>query len=96
MKALAGGRLPTTLGIDASLCRRFALSLPISTLVCGIQSRENLQQDLAVARGFQPLTEEELLAFVRRTQEDGKTGEHEQFKTTTRFDGPYHRQQHSS
>lgn len=95
MKALAGGRLPNTLGIDASLCRRFSLTLPISTLVCGIQSRENLHQDLAVARGFTPLTQEELLAFLERTEEAGKTGEHEQFKTTNRYDGPYHRQQHN-
>ncbi|MCU0961472.1 MAG: aldo/keto reductase [Pirellulaceae bacterium] len=96
MKALACGRIPTVLGLDASLCRRFALSLPISTLVCGIQSRENLQQDLAVARNFTPLTEEEVIDFINRTETAGKTGEHEQFKTTTHFDGPYHREQHRS
>ena len=56
MKALAGGKIPSQLGIPASTCRRFALSLPISTLVCGIKSRENLRQDLAMARSFKPVS----------------------------------------
>ena len=82
------------LGLDASLSRRFALSLPISTLVCGIRSRENLRQDLKMARSFKPMTEHELMGFIARTQDAGKTGDHERFKTTTGFDGKYHRQQH--
>ncbi len=43
MKALASqrGRLVRELGIPAPLLRRYALSLPISSLICGIQSREN-------------------------------------------------------
>ena len=43
MKALAGGVIPRQLNISAEQCRRFALSLPISTLVCGIRSRKELK-----------------------------------------------------
>ena len=36
------------------------LSLPISTLVCGMRSRDELKQDLGVARDFKPMSESEL------------------------------------
>ncbi len=94
MKSLACGVLPKEAGLDASLCRRYALSLPISTLVCGITSRENLKQDLAVARGFKPLTAAEVERLLADTQAAGKDGRYERFKTTRQYDGPYHRAQH--
>jgi len=94
MKSLACGVLPKEAGLDASLCRRYALSLPISTLVCGITSRENLKQDLAVARGFKPLTTAEIEQLLAETRESGKDGRYERFKTTRQYDGPVHRAQH--
>ena len=72
------------------------MSLPISTLVCGIVSRENLKQDLGVARGFKPMTPAELKQLLSDTKEAGKDGRYERFKTTTQFDGPYHRAQHGA
>lgn len=96
MKGLASGILAKQLGLDASLCRRYALSLPISTLVCGITSRENLQQDLAVAQAFKPMTSHELLAMAKQTEEAGREGRHEPFKTTKNFDSSVHRRQHGT
>jgi len=93
MKALAGGILPDKLGIPAELCRRFALSLPITSLVCGIKSRENLRQDLAAARDFKPLKPEELASTADQYEEPASTGEHEPFKTTNYGSG-YHKRQH--
>jgi predicted aldo/keto reductase-like oxidoreductase len=94
MKALACGHIPDEVGISAEVCRRYALSLPISTLLCGITSRENLRQDLAVARGFKPMTEAEVATLVSETKVAGSEGRYERFKTTTQFDGPYHKEQH--
>jgi aryl-alcohol dehydrogenase-like predicted oxidoreductase len=94
MKGIASGLLAGRLGLDASLCRRYALSLPISTLVCGIASRENLQQDLAVARGFKPMSENDVLALLAKTKEAGREGRNEPFKTTQGFDSGVHRKQH--
>jgi len=96
MKSLAAGHIPDEVGISASVCRRYALSLPISTLLCGITSRENLRQDLAVGRNFKPMTEAELAALVSETKEPGSKGAHERFKTTTQFDGGYHKKQHGA
>ena len=93
MKALASGVIPKQMGLSAEVCRRFALSLPISVLVCGITSREELRQDLAIARGFQPLTEEEQTELLEKTAESGADGQLERFKTT-RYGSNYHFQQH--
>ncbi|OHB81919.1 MAG: hypothetical protein A2W31_05460 [Planctomycetes bacterium RBG_16_64_10] len=94
MKALAGGTIPTQLSISAELCRRFALSLPISTLVCGIRSRQELQQDLAMARGFQPLEPAATEQLLAKTQAPAADGQLEPFKTT-KYGSAYHAQQHA-
>jgi aryl-alcohol dehydrogenase-like predicted oxidoreductase len=94
MKAIAGGRIPKELGISAENGRRFALSLPITTLVCGIQTRENLRQDLAMARSFQPISEGEMKQLLAQTQEPGSDGKMEPWKTTT-YGSRYHREQHA-
>jgi uncharacterized protein len=93
MKGLAGGVLPASLGISAELCRRFALSLPISSLICGIRSREELKQDLAVGLDFQPVVEEELEDLLAETAEPGKDGTQERYKTT-KYGSAYHFRQH--
>ena len=93
MKALAGGVIPRELNISAELCRRFALSLPISTLVCGIRSRKELEQDLAIARGFQAMTPDDLTELLAQTRMPGSDGKLEPFKTT-RYGSDYHFKQH--
>ena len=62
--------------------------------MCGIRSRENLRQDLAIARNFQPMSDEEQDELRAKTREVGQDGLHERFKTTTLFNGRYHREQH--
>lgn len=95
MKSLGGrGQLVTELGLTAEQCRRFALSLPISTLVCGVESLENLKQDVDMARAFVPMSKKEQQALMDRVYEDATDGRHEWFKSTQFFDSQYHRDQH--
>ncbi|NQU20999.1 MAG: aldo/keto reductase [Candidatus Nealsonbacteria bacterium] len=93
MKGLAGGTIPTELKIPAEVCRRYALSQPISTLVCGIRSRENLRQDIAMARNFKPMTEQQMDDLRAKTAKPGSDGKLERFKTT-RYGSAYHFKQH--
>jgi len=83
MKSLGAqnGRIPRELGWTAEQCRRYTLSLPIAALVCGIQSRENLRQDVAIARNFRRMTGEELLALVAKTEDQATDGHVEAYKT---------------
>jgi predicted aldo/keto reductase-like oxidoreductase len=98
MKSLGGGspkgNIPKLARLDAVRCRRYALSLPVSVLVCGIVSREDLHQDLKLARNFQPMTEDEMQQFRSSTSAEAGDGRYEMFKSTQVFDSPYHRHQH--
>src|SRR5690606_6547572 len=95
MKSLGGrGQLVTELGLSAEQCRRYALSLPISTLVCGIQSMRDLEQDVAIGRDFTPMSEAEQQALADSVVEEAADGRHEWFKSTQFFDSKYHRDQH--
>jgi predicted aldo/keto reductase-like oxidoreductase len=97
MKSLAGGtpgRLPTAAGLSAQDCIRYALSLPVASLVVGIESMKDLQQDLAIARNFKPMPDSEKTQLLTRVKEEAADGRHEMFKSTQNFDGPHHRRQH--
>lgn len=95
MKSLGGaGQFVSNAGVSPELCRRYALSQPIATLICGIQSLEDLRQDLSIARGFSPMTTLEQSALQEQVRREASDGRHEWFKTTSYFDGQYHQHQH--
>ena len=95
MKSLGGnGQFVGVGGVTAQQCRRYALSQQISVLICGMVNDDDLQQDLEIARNFEPMPDaeqEQLLTAIRREATDGR---HEYFKTTTYFDHEYHRSAH--
>jgi predicted aldo/keto reductase-like oxidoreductase len=82
MKSLGGnqGRFPAALQIDGETLRRYAMSLPVSSLVCGMQTREELQGMVRLARQFSPLRGEELRATLALTREVEDHGHLEEFK----------------
>jgi uncharacterized protein len=98
MKSLGGGsprgRIPMQAGVSAEDCIRFALTLPVSTLVVGIESMADLKQDIAIARNFKSMPEDEKNTLLSRIREEASDGRHELFKSTKAFDGPHHRKQH--
>jgi aryl-alcohol dehydrogenase-like predicted oxidoreductase len=98
MKSLGGGspraRIPMQGGVSAEDCIRFALTLSVSTLVVGIESMDDLKQDLAIARNFKPMSDGDKATLLSRIREEASDGRHELFKSTKAFDGPHHRRQH--
>ncbi|MEO7145259.1 MAG: aldo/keto reductase [Bryobacteraceae bacterium] len=98
MKGLGGGYPEGTflakLGLTPRECYRYCLSLNIATQVMGITTMDQLLEDVALARNFQPMPaseREQLLARVRETAGDGR---YELFKSSKDFDSPHHRKQH--
>jgi len=87
--ALVKARLAT-----AEECLRYALSQPVSSLVIGIRNQRDLDQALAVGRGFRPMSQAEQSALRERVKEAAGDGRHELFKSSKHFDGPHHRKQH--
>lgn len=95
MKSLGGdGSIVSKAGVPVEDALRYVLSLPISTLVTGIDSEKVLDQNLKIVRGFQPLTPQERAAIEGRTLAMAGDGRFELFKSSKKFDGPVHRKQH--
>ena len=68
-------------------CLHYAMTLPTSTVITGIDGQEILNQDLEAVKTFKPLTEEQTDALLQRTAEAAAEGRFEPFKTTNGFDG---------
>ena len=98
MKGLGGGypdgRILSKTSFTVEECYSYALSLPLSTLVVGINTMDHLKQDVALARNFKPLSVAQMKALEARCAELATDGRYELYKSTALFDGPHHRKQH--
>jgi len=95
MKSLGGeGDMVRVGAVTAEEALRYAMSLPVATVVSGIDSQDVLRQNLGVARGFTPMSDDEMRRLRERCAATAGDGRFEQFKTTAKFEGPVGREQH--
>ena len=95
MKSLGGNGQPVTQGVvTVEEALRYAMSLPVATTISGIDSLTVLRQNLAIARGFQPMTAEQMQALVDRCAAAAGDGHLELYKSTMKYDGGPGREQH--
>lgn len=87
MKSLAAGEIIKKGIATPDECIRYALSLPTSVVICGMDKPEVLAQNLRIARDFKPLSPEERRSLLERTRPAAAKGEHEKFKTSHDHDG---------
>ena len=87
MKSMANGILLKSNTVTPVECLHYALNLPTSVVITGIDSMEILEQAFAAARSFRPLNESELEVLLAKTAMAATHGEFEPFKTTSIFDG---------
>ena len=87
MKSMAEGYLLKTGTVTAVECLHYALDLPTSVVVTGIDSLAILDQALEAVRTFRPLTAEQRAALLAKTAQVAAGGRFEPFKTTSHFDG---------
>lgn len=90
MKPIGSGLILESRTATPVECLHYALSLPTSVVITGIQNQRDLEQALAVARSFQPLGREAAAALLARTAQAAATGNFEKFKTTSVFDATAH------
>ena len=86
MKSLANGIILKSGTVTAIECLHYALNLPTSVVITGIDSLERLDQAFDAARTFRRLTEAERKALLAKTARAASFGEFEPFKTTSLFD----------
>lgn len=72
----------------------YAMSLPVATTISGIDSLDVLHQNLGVARGFKPMSEDQMEALRQRCAPAAADGHLELYKSTKKFDGEIGRTMH--
>lgn len=95
MKSLGGDGRPVVKGVvTAEEALRYAMSLPAATTISGIDSLTVLRQNLAVARGFTPMSGDDMEALRARCARPAGDGHLELYKSTMKYDGELGRRQH--
>ena len=93
MKSLAAGAIVRSGTVTAIECLHYALSLPTSVVITGMDSLERVDQAMEAVRTFQPMSESQVAALVAKTRDAAMSGSFELFKTSDRFDGTAHNPQ---
>lgn len=90
MKPLGSGAIVRTGAVTATECLHYALNLPTSVVITGMESMDRLDQALEAVRTFKPMNPEQVAALLKRTEQIAGTGKCERFKTSAAFDGTAH------
>lgn len=95
MKSLCGDGQPILHGaVAVEDALRYAMSLPVATTISGVDSLEVLHQNLALARGFQPMAATEMEGLRSRCANAAADGHLELYKSSKKYDAAVGREQH--
>ena len=95
MKSLNGTADAVKKGVlTAKEALSYVMSLPVATLVSGMDSLDVLRKNLEIARAFMPMTPEAMQALRDRCATHAADGRFELYKTSKKFDGAPGREHH--
>ena len=94
MKSFGAGAAVKHKAVTPAEALRYAMSLPVTTTISGMDSMRVLRQNLKIAQGLRPMTEAQMRAYRKRLAEQAADGRYELYKTTAQHDGPEGREQH--
>jgi aryl-alcohol dehydrogenase-like predicted oxidoreductase len=86
MKSIGSGVILKSRTASAIECLHYALHLPTSVVITGIDSMEILEQAFEAVRTFQPMSSQAVSALLAKTAKAAAEGRYELFKTSTVFD----------
>ena len=86
MKSMANGMILKSGSVTPIECLRYALHLPTSVVITGMDSLERLHQAVEAVTA-PPLTSDEAQRILAKTEADAMRGQFELFKTSSLFDG---------
>jgi hypothetical protein len=87
MKTMGSGIILKSGTVTPIECLHYALNLPTSVVITGMDTLERVDQAMEAARTFKPMSRVEVAKLVSKTKDAAMKGEFELFKTSTRFDG---------
>jgi hypothetical protein len=95
MKPIGGHGDPVQKGeFTAEELLRYAMILPVTTTITGMEKQQILEQNLKVAQGFQPLSADQMQALRHRAKTPAGDGRFEPYKMSLMFDNPEARLAH--
>ncbi len=86
MKSMGDGVILKSDTVKPIDCLHYALNLPTSVVITGIDSMPILDQAFEAARTFKPMEPQQVSALLGQTAKAAANGEFELFKTTNKFD----------
>jgi predicted aldo/keto reductase-like oxidoreductase len=86
MKSMGSGIILKSNVVKPIECLHYALNLPTSVVITGIDGLKILDQAIEAAKTFKPLTQDQVATLLARTAAAAKEGRFELFKTTMEFD----------
>jgi len=86
MKSMGDGVILKSKVVTPMECLHYALSLPASVVITGIDKPEILDQAIEAAKSFKPMNQEEVTQLLAKTKEVAMAGKYELFKTSSHFD----------
>lgn len=87
MKSMSAGIILKSRTVTPIECLHYALNLPTSVVITGVERMEILDQAFEAARTFRPMTDDQVKALLTKTAKAASHGDFELFKTTSLFDG---------
>jgi predicted aldo/keto reductase-like oxidoreductase len=93
MKPMGAGIILRSKTVEPMECLHYAMSLPTSVVITGCDSVTLVEQAVAAAKTFKPMSETQVAALLAKTKEAAQNGQFEGYKTTTNFDGTAHNPQ---
>jgi hypothetical protein len=87
MKSMANGIILKSKVARPIECLHYALSLPTSVVITGMDSLELIDQAFEAVRTLPEFDEAARAALLERTKQAASRGEFEPFKTSSIFDG---------
>jgi aryl-alcohol dehydrogenase-like predicted oxidoreductase len=87
MKPLANGIILRSKTVTAIECLQYALNLPTSVVITGIDRMDILDQALEAVHTFKPFSKPQLGKILAKTRKPASRGQFEPFKTSSLFDG---------
>ncbi len=90
MKSMGGGIILESKTIRPAECLHYAMNLPASVVITGIDSMKILDQDINAGQTFQPLNKDDVANLLERTAKAAANGKYELFKTSDNFDSTAH------
>ena len=87
MKTMANGIILKSKTVTPMECLHYALNLPVSVVITGIDSMKILDQAFEAVRTFKPLSTTQRESILAKTRQAASNGQFEPFKISSIFDG---------